>query len=243
MHLNHNLTFFVKTVFIAVIGIGALLSAGCVPMVARPEMLTAPKPQPDASLEYLSPYTSDGVMCEWTDKMATVSLAGKIGGTIAAVVAQQALKQIPFVGGLMGVVADRAGEAVGRKIAIESVGGWDFIKSKSDQSFATVEELALHMYSTYCYNEHYNASLGALMDLYPELKRNGNRYNQLLIAASADICRNNSNCVKINELRNICGTGEQAAQKPIKEETVQPQPAADPVEKEPIKAEKKELSS
>lgn len=242
MALKQISVVLVKTAFLATIAISALLTTGCVPKVARPEMLTAPKPQPDAKLEYLSPYTSDGVMCEWTDKMANVSLAGKIGGTVAAVAAQQVLKNIPIAGAFLGMVADRAGEAVGRKIAIESVGGMEFIQSKSDQSFATVEELALHMYTTYCYNEHYNASLGAMMELYPELKRDGNRYNKILLDASGDICKNNPKCVPINELGNLCGTGVNVAKKtadePLKQQTP---PAAATSEKSPA-AEKQEIA-
>lgn len=208
-----NFNYLVKISLVFMVGVGVLFSAGCVPKVALPELLSAPKPQPDANGEYISPYTSDGVMCEWTDKMANLSLASTIGGTVATVAVQQGLRHVPLVGGLLGIVADKAGAAIGRKIAIESVGGWDYIKSKTDQSFATAEDLTMHMYTTYCYNEHYNSSLGALKELYPELKQN-NKYTQILVAASSDLCKgDNPKCVSVNELGNICGTGKQLAQK------------------------------
>lgn len=225
-----NFKHVVRVSLVMLVGVGVVFSAGCVPKVALPEMMSAPKPQPDANGEYISPYTSDGVMCEWTDKMANVSLASSIGGTVAAVAIQQGLRNIPIAGAFLGIVGDKLGAAAGRKIAIESVGGWDYIKSKTDQSFATMEELAMHMYATYCYNEHYNSSLGALMELYPELKQN-NKYNQILVSASSDICNgDNPKCVKISELGRICGTGKQIAQKASQD--VQQIPATDAAKQE-----------
>jgi|GEM_PF-1046783 len=191
---------FTKVGILSLVVAAALFVNGCTKYVARPEYLTAPVAMTNNSGEYLAPYTQDGVLTEWTDKMANVGMGAAIGGAVGAAAASYALQQVPFVGGLMG---DYAGRAVGRKIAIESVGGWDFIKSKSDISFNTADELALYMFTKYCYNEHYFTAVGAETKLYPGDFEKG-KYEQILIAASADVCRTKK-CPTFQEYQTMCG--------------------------------------
>lgn len=201
----------VKLTLLSSVLVTMLAASGCAPHIARPEFLTAPEPMTNNSGEYLSPYTQDGVLTEWTDKMANVGLGATVGGAVGAAAASYALRQVPFVGGMLG---DYAGRAIGRKIAIESVGGWDYIKSTSDLSFNSANELALYMYTKYCYNEHYFTAVGAETKLYPGDFEKG-KFEQILIAASADVCKTRQ-CPKFAEYRSICGQPNPNAPAPVK---------------------------
>lgn len=189
----------VKFILAAVLSILLLQLGACAPHVARPEQLTAPKPIEDSSGEYLCSITKDKTLAEWSDKMANVGLASSIGATAGAIAGQQALKQIPFVGGMLG---DWAGKAIGRKIAIESAGGMDFIKKTSDLSFNTPQDLSLYLYVQYFKGDHYAEAVKAAMALYPELKT---EYVRSIVAASAEICNKSGDCPTINE--SLCQKG------------------------------------
>ncbi|OGU00928.1 MAG: hypothetical protein A2079_01380 [Geobacteraceae bacterium GWC2_48_7] len=195
-----QLQHFLKVGFFSMLVAATVLVNGCTKHVARPEFLTAPVPITSNSGEYLAPYTQDAVLTEWTDKMANVGLGATVGGAVGAAAASYALRQVPLVGGMLG---DYAGRAIGRKIAIESVGGWDYIKSKSDLSFNTSDELALYMFTKYCYNEHYFTAVNAETKLYPSEYEKG-KFEQVLITASADVCKDKQ-CPTINEYRTMCG--------------------------------------
>ncbi len=181
---------------VAVTGIALL--TGCTQHIAKPDQLATPQPIDGNDGEYLCSITKDMVLAEWSDKMANVSLGASIGRTAGAVAGSYALRQIPFVGGFLG---DMAGKAIGRKIAIESAGGMDFIKKTSDLSFATPEDMALYLYTKYYGQEHYAEAIKAEMELYPEFKE---KYVRALVAASAEICRT-SPCETLND--TICQKG------------------------------------
>lgn len=189
----------VGRIAIALVSSVVLLNlAACAPRVAKPEQLTAPKPIDNNTGEYLCSITKDKTLAEWSDKMCNVGLGVSIGRTAGAIAGQEALKQIPFVGGLIG---GWAGKKIGQKIAIESVGGMDYIKSKSELSFNSAEELALYLYVEYFNGDHYAEAVKAAMELYPELKTD---YVKTLVAASENICRT-SECQTIND--SLCRKG------------------------------------
>jgi hypothetical protein len=145
------------------------LLAGCAsgPDLLPPEALQSPTPIPDSSGEYVAPYTSDGVVAGWVEKAVNAKMGAAVGGTVGAFAGQQALKQVPFVGGILG---QQAGQAMGRKIAVESSGGWEFIRESSDLSFTNASDLSVWLYVNYSTNEHYRAVLSATQEIYPELK-------------------------------------------------------------------------
>lgn len=178
--------------------VALLQLAACAPRVARPEQLTAPEAIQDNSGEYLCSITQDKTLAEWSDKMAKVGLASSIGSTAGALAGQQVLKQVPFVGGMLG---EWAGKTIGRRIAIESAGGMDFIKTSSDLSFNSQQDLALYLYITYFDGDHYNEAVKAAMALYPELKTS---YVQSIVAASSAVC-SSGQCETINE--SLCRKG------------------------------------
>jgi hypothetical protein len=184
---------------VSIVAVAALFaSTGCAPKIARPEQLTLPMPIQGAEGEYLCSLTKDKTLAEWSDKMANVGLATSIGKTAGAIAGQQLLKQVPFVGGILG---DWAGEKIGQKIAIESAGGMDFIKKTTELSFNSPEDLALYLYITYYDGEHYSEAIKAEMSLYPEFKK---KYVQALVNASAQICQSGA-CQTVSE--TICKKG------------------------------------
>ena len=149
--------------------IAALLFAfGCAaPSMPKPGDLVAPEPLPDNSGNYMAPYSQDGVVAPWCDKAINVSVGSTVGQVAGAYAGSQALRQVPFVGGVLGA---QVGKAAGRAIAINSVGGMEYIRETSDQSFHTVEELCVWMYATKSSNEHYQEVFKATGQIYPEFK-------------------------------------------------------------------------
>jgi len=144
--------------------------SGCITAPPKPDEIVAPEPIANNSGKYMSPYTQDEVLAEWVDKAINVSVSSSVGATVGTIVGQQALKQIPFIGGFIG---RKAGEAAGREIAIKASGGRDYIKSTSDLSFNSVDNLAVFLYAKYSTNEHYKGAFKATCGIYPDLK---NRY-------------------------------------------------------------------
>jgi hypothetical protein len=114
----------------------------------------------------MAPYTSDGVVADWVDKAVKAKMGSAVGGALGAYAGQKALEQVPFIGGFLG---EKAGNAIGREVAISASGGWDNIKKTSDLSFNSVDELAVWMYAKYATNEHYADVLSATEAIYPEL--------------------------------------------------------------------------
>lgn len=158
-----------------ILGLFMIAVAGCVHRaIPTPAELIVPEPIAGNTGEYMCPYTSDGVIAEWVDKAVQVKAGSSIGGMAGSYAAGRAVRMIPFVGGFMG---DVVGESVGREIAIKAIGGSDFIKSKSDISFNSLEEMAVYLYVKYSSHEHYKDALDAVMQIYPEM---GSRYSPAL---------------------------------------------------------------
>ena len=146
-----------------------LLSSCAMKPNVKPEQIVPPSPIQGNSGEYMCPYTSDGVVAEWVDKAINAKAGATIGKTAGAYAGQKAMEQIPFVGGILGGMA---GEAIGRKIAIESCGGWEYIKDTSDLSFNSCDDLAVYIYATHSSHSHYDKVLSAAYEIYPDLEKN-----------------------------------------------------------------------
>ncbi len=166
----------------AVIVTGGLSGcAGLQPKISEPAMLVAPTPIADNSGEFMSPYTTDGVMAEWVDKSVNASLGASIGGVAGAFAGQQLAGQIPFVGGIVG---NYIGKTAGRAIALEMAGGEEFMRESSDLSFNNLDNMALYIYVKHSSHEHYADALKATMEIYPDLKQ---RYSVALVSASGQV--------------------------------------------------------
>lgn len=159
----------IKIISITIVGSFFLVGCAMQPQMAQPSQLVAPTPIKDSGGLYACPYTQDGVLAEWTDKAMHVGASASIGSAVGAYAGQKALSFIPFVGGYLG---EAAGNSAGRAIALQAIGGEEFIKKSSDLSFNTVDDLSVYMYVNFSTNEHYSGALKATMEIYPEMKQN-----------------------------------------------------------------------
>lgn len=179
----------IKNIKISICLALVLVFTGCSmgpPPLATPAQLVSVAVQPieGNSGEYMSPFTSDGVLAEWVDKAVNAKMGAAIGGAIGTYAGAKLAEQIPFVGSWLG---QKVGNTVGREIALEASGGEEFIKESSDLSFNNLNDLAVFMYANHSSSEHYQDALDATWEIYPELKQT---YMQALYAASAQFPTN-----------------------------------------------------
>ena len=157
-----------KKIHIPVVVAGALmLTAWGAPQIAAPTALTAPTPIEGSAGKYASPFTSDGVTAGWVTKSMQVKAAGQIGSMAGNYAGQKAMEQVPFVGGFLG---KKAGAAVGRGVALKAIGGEEFLRSSTDLSFNSLNDMALFMYVNYSTNPEYQKILDATYAIYPDFQ-------------------------------------------------------------------------
>ena len=157
-------------IHIPVIVAGALLLGAWGPApskIAPPTALAAPAPIEGSAGQYASPFTSDGVTAGWVTKSMQVKAAGQIGSMAGNYAGQKAMEQVPFVGGFLG---KKAGAAMGRGVALKSIGGEEFIRSSTDLSFNSLSDMALFMYATHGSDADYQKILAATYAIYPEFE-------------------------------------------------------------------------
>jgi hypothetical protein len=157
--------------YFSVVALCALVLTGCAtpyvpPKLAAPQSLTAPKPIIGNSGSFMSPYTEDGTVAPWVEKGRSAKAGGQIGGFIGAQAGQKLAENIPFFGSMIG---QRVGEKAGRSVALQMVGGEDFIKQNSDISFNNINDLAVYMYVKNSTHKDYAEVLTLTQQIYPEL--------------------------------------------------------------------------
>jgi len=163
----------------------AAVMTGCgAPRMAKPSQLVAPAPIEGSTGKFMNPYTQDGVLAKWVDKAVNAQMGATAGRMVGAYAGRKAMEQIPFIGGMLGA---KAGDAIGRKIAIESSGGMEYIKETSDTSFNTVQDLSVYLYVKHSSHKHFQAALKATQEIYPELKQG--YYRSLQVASSQALRR------------------------------------------------------
>jgi hypothetical protein len=128
---------------------------------------TAAKPIEGNTGKFMSPFTSDGVTAEWVTKSMKVKAGGAIAGAAGEVAGQQLMSNIPFIGGFLG---NKAGKSMGRAIALRSIGGEAFLKSSSDQSFGSLQDMADNVFAYHSDHPDYAAILEATYAIYPEFE-------------------------------------------------------------------------
>lgn len=156
-------------------GVCALALVGCASgPAAKPlaslhptSAMVAPAPMENSSGKYMSPYTSDEVVAEWVDKAINAKVGASVGSTAGRYAGEKLMENVPFVGGFLG---KSVGESMGRKIALESVGGEEFIRQTSDLSFNNVNDLAIYLFVEHSHRENFQKVLSATQDIYPDLK-------------------------------------------------------------------------
>jgi hypothetical protein len=135
-----------------------------------PQATYTPEPIAGNTGVYMCPFTSDDTVALWVDKGVSARFGASVGGTVGALAGQQVLKQVPFVGGILG---QQAGNAIGREVAINAAGGEEYIKSTSDLSFNSVDDMAVYIYTRYSTREDYGNIVKLTGEIYPEFS---NRY-------------------------------------------------------------------
>lgn len=151
-------------------GAGSLIAMGAAPTA----MAQADQPRPPGAKPiegngglYMSPFTSDGVTAEWVTKSMKVKAGGQIAGAAGQIAGQQLMNNIPFIGGFLG---QKAGKALGRAAAMNAIGGAAFVKSSSDLSFNSLQDMASNLYAEHSDHPDYAAVLQATYAIYPELE-------------------------------------------------------------------------
>ncbi|HEX8444601.1 MAG TPA: hypothetical protein VF631_13240 [Allosphingosinicella sp.] len=124
----------------------------------------APKPLEGNGGKFMSPFTSDGVTAEWVTKAMKVKASGELGQAAGQIAGDQLLSNIPFA----GMFAGEATKKLARDAAMKSIGGEEFLKSSSDQSFDTLEDMAGYMYAYHATHADYAAIVEAAAGIYPE---------------------------------------------------------------------------
>jgi hypothetical protein len=123
----------------------------------------APKPIQGNSGKFMSPFTSDGVTAEWVTKAMKVQASGSLGQAAGSIAATQLLSKVPFA----GMFAGDAGKALARKAALNSIGGEEFLKSSTDQSFSDLKSMAAYMYAFHSQHPEYKNIVKATIAIYP----------------------------------------------------------------------------
>lgn len=144
----------------------------------QPGDVKVPTPLLNNSGAFMSPYTQDGVVAPWVDKAVSVKLGTTIGSTAGALIGQQIMGQIPIVGGILG---EKLGRETARMIALEAIGGEEYIKSTSDMSFNSVPDLIVYVYAMHSTHPSYQDVFSAVSDIYPDMKQ---QYMSAIMAAA-----------------------------------------------------------
>ena len=128
----------------------------------------------DNNGQFMSPYTSDGVLAEWVNLAINANMgatAGSAAGAVAgAYAANRALDFVPFgLGGMVGgAIGSEIGKGVGREAAISASGGWTAIKAASDQSFDSLPNMARYLKRKYGTTANFTDAIRAATQIYPE---------------------------------------------------------------------------
>jgi hypothetical protein len=145
-----------------------LVSACAMAPMPTPNQVVVPTPILNNTGKFMSPFTQDDVLAPWVDKAISVKAGAQVGAAVGSIAAQQAMSHVPFVGGILG---DAAGSAAGRAIALSAIGGEEYIKSTSDISFNSLDDLAVYIYAKNSAHPAYADALDATMQIYPDLKQ------------------------------------------------------------------------
>jgi hypothetical protein len=142
-------------------------AAGCVAAMLFAGSTLAGEPIQGNAGKFMSPFTTDGTTAGWITKSMQVKAAGQIGSLAGQYAGQKAMEQVPFVGGMLG---KKAGEKLGREMALKAIGGEEFLRSSSDLSFETPQDMADYIKANHAEREDLSKILQATYAIYPELQ-------------------------------------------------------------------------
>lgn len=129
------------------------------------DILHLPAPIVGTTGKYMSPFTEDDTITPWVEKGMAVTVGANVGQALGSVAALSASSDNVFLALAGGAI----GKTVGKAISIEAVGGWEFVKENSDQSFATVEDLGRFLHYRHSAHPQYKEVVAATAGIYPDL--------------------------------------------------------------------------
>jgi hypothetical protein len=115
---------------------------------------------------YMSPFTPDGTLSKWVDKGLNIKAGTLTGMSIGGVAGKVVAPNSP----LGAVFAASVGAAVGRELAIELFGGWDYIRDTTQMSFDHLDEMAVYLYREFHDKPTYANGMKAAFLIYPRLR-------------------------------------------------------------------------
>lgn len=121
---------------------------------------------------FMSPYTSDRVTAEWVNKALNADIGATAGSAVGAAAgayaANKALESVPFGSLIGGMVGSSVGKNIGRSTAIESIGGWEYVRSTSDMSFRSLADMAKYLKAEFGTEPNFGDVINATSQIYPE---------------------------------------------------------------------------
>jgi len=115
---------------------------------------------------YMSPFTPDGTLSKWVDKGLNIKAGQLTGMALGGVAGKIVAPDSP----LGAVFAASVGAAVGRELAIELFGGWDYIHDTTQMSFDHLDEMAVYLYREFHTKPTYANGMKAAFLVYPRLR-------------------------------------------------------------------------
>ena len=159
----------------------AFIINGCA-SIPKPNEIILPTPISGNSGAFMCPFTEDGELAPWVLKAVAVELAGKLGKEVGKYAGKKLVDEtvgnVPFIGGWLG---GKAGKAIARKIALEMVGGEEYMKETSTLSFNSLDDMSRFIYGKYSGHVKFDAIFKLLCDLYPDL---GDKYLKAIKSAT-----------------------------------------------------------
>ncbi len=128
--------------------------------------LEAPEPRWDTDGKYLLPYLSDGEPTEWAQKALSAQAGKMIGEKVGEKAAGALASKVPFGGLASGFLKKKAKESA----AVMALGGKDFIKETSDQSFKSIDDYCVFLHVRHSGDPDYQEVLAAAVAVYPDLE-------------------------------------------------------------------------
>lgn len=132
-----------------------------------PAAVAVPQPIAGNSGPFLSPYAQDGTLTPWVSRAMRAQAGAAVGNELGSRAVDAVAARVPMVGGLFsGFMKNKTRESA----AAISMGGWDHIRTTSDQSFANLDDLAVNLHIAHSGRSDYQGALAATMALYPALE-------------------------------------------------------------------------
>lgn len=145
-----------------------LIAAACAAVLSMAAAAAhAGEPIQGTTGKYMSPFTTDGTTSGWITKSMQVKATGQVAGLAGQYAAQKALENVPFV----GMFGKQIGEAAGRQVALQSIGGEAFLKETSDLSFATAQDLADYVKANHADHPQIGKVMEATWAIYPDVQQ------------------------------------------------------------------------